>query len=422
MPASRPAGGLLPAHGPARWASHPAPPTAASYAPDRWALALVQRPFRDVPLRFQLWDGTALGAPAAQARATIVIRNRGVLLGLLLDPEMAFGDGYSTGAIDVEGDLPGMIEAAYDAFRKPATIYRDWLRRAVWIEPRGSLRPHHVLSSDFYRFWLDDRLVLSCGYFSDRSLTLEQAQRAKLEYVCRKLRVQPGDRVIEAGGGWGALAIHMAAKYGAGVKSYNISHEQTLVARERAQRAGVADRVEFIEDDFRNIQGHCDAFVSIGMLEHIGARHLADLGVVIDRSLDRGHGRGLLHFAGRNQGQELSAWIRRRIRPDAYVPTIAEVTDAVLEPWELTVVDMENLRLHYADTLAHWTERFEQAAGSVRQMYDEPFVRAWRLYLAGSLVAFRTGGLQLFQLTFARTSVEYLPRTRAYLYEPDLAL
>lgn len=421
MRSVRLAAGLLPSHGPVRWAAHRAPPTAGCHAPDRWALALVQRPFRDTVLRFQLWDGTSLGPAPARAAATVVIRNRAALLGLLLDPEMAFGDGYACGAIDVEGDVCAMLEASYGVFPESPTRYSDWLRRNTTLEPRDNIHHHYDLGNDFYRLWLDEALVYTSAYFADAAWTLEQAQRAKLDYVCRKLRLTPGDRVIEAGCGWGALAIHMASQYGVGVKAYNLSHEQIVFARERARRMGVSDRVEFIEDDFRNIQGRCDAFVSLGMLEHLGARHLADLGPVIDRSLDQNHGRGLLHFIGRNQPQELSAWIRRRIFPGAYVPTLAEVAGAICEPWDLSILDAENLRWHYVQTLAQWLARFEQVAGSVQKMYDEAFVRAWRLYLAGSLVAFRCGSLQLYQLTFARQQLNDLPRTRAYLYAPGEA-
>lgn len=372
-----------------------------------------------MPLRFELWDRSACGADPRRATATVVVRNRAVLLGLLLDPEMAFGDGYACGAIDIHGDLLSVLEASYRVYPQSSSLHRDWLRRNMMVEPRHHIHHHYDLGNDFYRLWLDDALVCTCAYFADRGWTLEQAQTAKLDYVCRKLRLQPGDRVIEAGCGWGALAIHMASRYGVGVKAYNISHEQIVFARERARHAGLADRIEFIEDDFRNIQGCCDAFVSLGMIEYLGTDHLGDLGAVIARSLDAVHGRGVLHFIGRNQRQELSAWIRRRIFPGAYVPTLAEVTDAVCEPWDLSVVDLENLRQHYAETLEHWLSRFEQSSERVREMYDAAFVRAWRLYLAGSIVAFRAGALQLFQLTFARGGVRVLPRTRAYLYAPE---
>ena len=170
--------------------------------------------------------------------------------------------------------------------------------------------------------------------------------------------------------------------------------------------------MEFIEDDYRNVHGRYDVFVSVGMLEHVGLANFEALGAVIGRCLD-GHGRGLLHFIGRNQPMMLNPWIRRRIFPGAYPPTLREVFAHVLEPQGLSVLDVENLRLHYAKTLDHWRRRFEGAADQVLKMFDETFVRAWRLYLAGSEAAFTTGTMQLFQVVFAPGTNNAIPWTRA---------
>jgi cyclopropane-fatty-acyl-phospholipid synthase len=176
----------------------------------------------------------------------------------------------------------------------------------------------------------------------------------------------------------------------------------------------LADRVEFIEDDYRSIRGECDAFVSVGMLEHVGLRHYGELGRVIDRCLAP-RGRGLLHTIGRNRPGRLNAWIERRIFPGAHPPTLRAITD-VFEPAGFSVLDVENLRLHYARTLEHWLERFELHATDVARMFDERFVRAWRLYLSGSIVSFTTGSLQLFQVVFTRAENNDVPWTRAELY------
>ena len=199
-------------------------------------------------------------------------------------------------------------------------------------------------------------------------MSLDEAQRAKLDLVCRKLQLRPGDTVVEAGCGWGALALHMARHYGVHVKAFNVSREQLAFARERAAREGLSDRVEFIDDDYRNVRGTFDAFVSIGMLEHVGCRHFRRFADVLRRSLRRDGGRGLLHFIGRDAPRPLNAWIRRRIFPGAYTPTLAEVTTRVLAPAGMSVIDVENLRLHYARTLAHWGERAStRRRRSVRQ-------------------------------------------------------
>jgi cyclopropane-fatty-acyl-phospholipid synthase len=236
-----------------------------------------------------------------------------------------------------------------------------------------------------------------------------------MDLVCRKLRLRPEESVIEAGCGWGALALHMATRYGVRVRAFNISREQIAWARSRAREMGVEHRVEFIEDDYRNIGGRCDAFVSVGMLEHVGREQYADLGRVIDRTVQP-NGRGLLHSIGQDKPSLLNPWIESRIFPGAYPPTLREMLE-VLEPWPFSVLDVENLRLHYALTLQHWLRRFEDARERVREMYDERFVRTWRLYLAGSLAAFNTGKLHLFQVVFARARSNDVPWTRAYLYD-----
>jgi cyclopropane-fatty-acyl-phospholipid synthase len=203
----------------------------------------------------------------------------------------------------------------------------------------------------------------------------------------------------------------MARRYGVTVQAFNLSTEQIAYARRRATEEGLADRVQFVEDDYRNVAGTHDVFVSVGMLEHVGLPEYESLGRLIDRTLTD-QGRGLLHFIGRNQPMPLNAWIRKRIFPGAYTPALAEVFGHVLEPHNLSVLDVENLRQHYAKTLEHWSNRFETNAGQVADMFDETFVRAWRLYLAGSQAAFASGCMQLFQVLFARGRSNAIPWTR----------
>src|SRR5262249_28874902 len=180
-------------------------------------------------------------------------------------------------------------------------------------------------------------------------------------------------------------------------------------ARGAAAREDLADRVEFIDDDYRNVTGTCDAFVSVGMLEHVGREHYGDLARVMDRTL-AARGRGLLHSIGRNRPQEFSLFVQRRIFPGAYPPTLREMV-ALLEPANFSVLDVENLRLHYDRTLRHWLARFESNRDEVARRFGEPFVRIWRLYLAGSIAAFHTGSLQLFQVVFPPAPPNPLPST-----------
>jgi cyclopropane-fatty-acyl-phospholipid synthase len=280
---------------------------------------------------------------------------------------------------------------------------------------RENIHHHYDLSNEFYQLWLDRQLTYTCAYFTAPDLSLEEAQVAKMEHVCRKLRLQPEENVVEAGCGWGSLALHMAARYRVNVKAFNISREQMDFAKHRARALGIESRVEFIEDDYRNISGRFDAFVSVGMLEHVGHANYDELGRIIDRCL-KSDGRGLMHSIGLVRPARLNAWIERRIFPGAYPPSLREMLE-VLEPCGFPVLDVENLRLHYALTLAHWLRRFESVVDRVRAMYDERFVRAWRLYLSGSQAAFNTGEMQLFQVLFGRARNNNIPWTRDYLYQ-----
>ncbi|MEJ2131669.1 MAG: cyclopropane-fatty-acyl-phospholipid synthase, partial [Gammaproteobacteria bacterium] len=286
---------------------------------------------------------------------------------------------------------------------------RNSLKRA-----RDNIHHHYDLGNDFYELWLDRQLVYTCAYFAEPEMSLEDAQIAKLDHVARKLWLRPGERVIEAGCGWGALALHMAREYGVSVRAYNISTEQLSYARERAEREGLADRVQFIEGDYREIEGDCDAFVSVGMLEHVGPDHYQDLGDVIRQSV-HDDGRALIHSIGRDWARPMNPWIDRHIFPGANPPSLRQMTD-IFEHSELSVLDVENLRLHYARTLEHWLERFADNVERVRDMFDEEFVRIWNLYLAGSIAAFRSGDLQLFQVVAAPTGSGDIPWHRRYLY------
>ena len=227
------------------------------------------------------------------------------------------------GRLDVRGGLERVVEAVSRLSLLPSPIERITSPLSVandQTRARRNVHHHYDLGNDFYQSWLDDQMVYTCAYFEHPDVSLEDAQRAKLDLVCRKLRLQPGETVVEAGCGWGALALHMARAYGVRVKAFNVSREQIAYARERAAREGLASQVEFIDDDYRNVAGEYDAFVSIGMLEHVGLKHFGSLAEVLTRVLRRARGRGLLHFIGRDIPRPLNAWVVRRIFPGAYPP------------------------------------------------------------------------------------------------------
>ncbi len=393
---------------------------------EKWLIRKQMAHLGNPPIALVIGEGAAAYSPKGKPVGTVTIRDRKTLLKFVVHPELHFGDAYSEGKIEVEGNLAEVLECAFKCMSKePRSGLIKTARTNILSRPRlnslsGSrknIHDHYDIGNDFYRLWLDERMQYTCAYFPSLSATLEEAQNAKMDHVCRKLMLKPGEMVAEAGCGWGTLALHMAKHYGVKVKAYNISHQQIISARERAKAEGLDDRVEFVEDDYRNLSGTFDVFVSIGMLEHVGVRYYRQLGRVIGRSL-RENGRGLIHSIGRNRAEPMNPWIERRIFPGAYPPTLREMMD-IFEPSGFSILDVENLRLHYARTLEHWMERFEAAKDRIRAMFDGRFIRAWRLYLAGSIAAFAAGDLQLFQVVFARPNKNDLPWTRAHLYAED---
>lgn len=398
-------------------------PTNSPSRLDKFLLRKIQSSVGDAPIRFVFGQTDGVLPFQRQSVDTVYIADSKTLFNLALSPEVGFGDGYMTGKIRISGDLVRLLENLYYSgasrdgagwYSKLRSRWQDWRQANTPEGSRRNIHHHYDLNGDFYKLWLDSRMVYTCAYFPEPSATLEDAQLAKMDYVCRKVQLRVGEKVIEAGCGWGALALYMARNYGVTVRAFNISNEQVRYARERARMEGLSHLVEFIEDDYRNISGNCDAFISVGMLEHVGAEHYSELGKVIQRTTGKA-GRGLLHFIGRVQARPFSGWIRKRIFPGAYAPALSQALD-VLEPQNFAVLDVENLRFHYAKTLEHWLNRFEQSAAKVAEMFDEDFVRAWRLYLAGSLTAFRVGSLQLFQTVFAGSDYLRIPWTREYLY------
>ena len=385
----------------------------------RWLMHLVGDP--DITVR--LWDGDEFRVTDEKPVATLEFTNPRTVYRLLASPSVGFGECYSEGLLEVHGDfLAFMTEVTRALARRQANAYR-WpqlasklhaLRQNTPLRATRNARHHYDLDNDFYRLWLDERMVYTCAYYETPQTDLAAAQVAKLDHVCRKLDLQPGMTVIEAGCGWGALALHMAEHYGADVRAWNVSKAQVGWARRQAAERGLEDRVRIELDDYRHIGGRCDRFVSIGMLEHVGPANYRVLGDLVQRVL-KPEGLALVHSIGRSHPRMADAWIRKYIFPGGHIPSLGEMAE-IFEPNRFTVLDVENLRPHYARTCADWLRNFEAAADHVTKRFDEAFTRMWRLYLAGASAGFRSGTLQLYQVLFAHGGNTAVPWTRDYMY------
>lgn len=396
-----------------------------AFATEKYLLGKMMRAVGNPPVQVVLWNGHEIQNHKGIMGAKIFIRDFSALLKLVIHPELHFGELYSAQRIEVQGNLLDFLDEIYRNWPlyKRSSVLKKLLstcydaRRNTISGSQRNISHHYDIGNEFYKLWLDERMLYTCAYFPKPDTNLEDAQLAKMDHICRKLNLRSGESVVEAGCGWGALALHMAKYYDVKVTAYNISKEQIAFARQRVQVQGLADKVVFIEDDYRNVNGKFDAFVSVGMLEHVGTDHYRELGAVIDRSL-KSDGRGLIHSIGLNFPRPMDAWTERNIFPGACPPSLAQMMQ-IFEPYDFSVLDVENLRLHYAKTLEHWLQRYDENVDRVAEMFDIEFMRAWRLYLAGSLTAFKSGGMQLFQVSFSRANQNNIPWTRQYLYEPQ---
>jgi cyclopropane-fatty-acyl-phospholipid synthase len=420
---------------------------------ERAAAELFAGPSRAFAVR--LWNGTVL--PAARdrgVRGCVVLRDPGALDAFFPPAaELRLAEAILDGVVDLEGDAAGLIEAA-STWEGPrptlalgARALRLLLRRALRGEGPGELaasldgrrhsvsrdrvavRHHYDVSDDFYRLFLDEGMVYSCAYFAREGEGLEAAQRAKLELVCRKLGLREGERFLDVGCGWGALVEHAGARFGARALGITVSENQAAAARERASRLRLgAVRVQGA--DYRSVRADepFDKIASVGMMEHVGRARLREYLERIHRLLRPG-GLFLNHAIAEASGgapqlrwtsQRGGSFIARYVFPDGELLRISQVV-AEAERVGFEVLDLESLRAHYAETLAHWLSRLEARWEEAVAIAGERRARVYRLYLAASAAAFRTGRVSVFQLLlakrFAARGAEGLPRCRADWYE-----
>ncbi|NGY04378.1 class I SAM-dependent methyltransferase [Solimonas terrae] len=284
------------------------------------------------------------------------------------------------------------------------------------LASQHNVEHHYNLDADLYRRFLDEGMFYSCAYFAQPELTLEAAQQAKCALIARKLDLKPGARVLDIGCGWGGLAIHLAQHHGVHVTGITLSSEQLAIAQESIDTLGLADRIAFRLEDYRNTEGAFDAVVSVGMFEHVGRPQYPTFFRRVHELL-KPDGTALIHSIGRLSPPGTgNAWIRKYIFPGGYIPAASE-TLAVIEKSGLLLNDLEVWRLHYAQTLAHWTRRFQAERQHFADTLGERFCRMWEFYLHASEASFRWGGLSVFHLQLTR-QLERLPLTRDYLYAP----
>lgn len=401
--------------------------------PDAWGISL------------RLWDGTQVGAQ--DAPATIVLHHPWTLRSMLWPPDSrTLGEAFIFGDVDVEGDLEAVLAAFWPIVeggewrqpRKAAHLLR-LLRRLPAPPPRASrgraaapmgqvhsvdrdreaVRFHYDVSSDFYRLWLDERMQYLCGYFEGPDVDLDTAQSAKLEHICRKLRLSPGDRLLDIGCGWGGLLEYAAEHFGVSGLGITLSEPQAHEANDRFARAGLSDWVRAEVRDYRELDGEFDALVSVGMVEHVGRAQLHEY---CERAYEllRPGGVFLLHGITAKWEERpgpMDPFIAHYVFPDGELTPISELLSAA-ESVGFEVRDVENLRAHYATTLRHWVRNLEAQREEAIALTDEVTYRIWRLYMTGTAYNFERGGIGVCQSLLHKPTGGHsgLPPTRADWY------
>jgi len=374
---------------------------------------------------FTFGDGT--GTPAA-----IRFTTRAAERGVLLDPALKFGEAYMDGGVVVEqGSIADVLAIVLAQRRRDLPVWaglrrviRYIYRRAQQFNPRGRARRnvahHYDLDGQLYALFLDADRQYSCAYFEAAEQSLDDAQIAKKRHLAAKLFVPAGVRVLDIGCGWGGLALYLAELCGARVTGITLSRRQLQVAYARAAEKGLTDRVEFRLQDYRDVPDKFDRIVSVGMFEHIGFGFYEAFFRKCYSLLDN-RGIMLLHSIGRSEGRGVTnPWIAKYIFPGGYIPALSEVLPAV-ESAGLLVTDIEILRLHYAETLKAWRERFLAHREEVERLYNARFTRMWEFYLAASEMAFREQAMMVFQLQLTKRQ-EVVPMTRDYIAREETRL
>lgn len=370
--------------------------------------------------KLRFGDGT--GKPVG-----IRISDHKLLRRMLANPDLAVGEGYMDGTFQVEDDdlyafltlaIRNVAAGHGTVPQKALGHLRSWTRSFAQWNPitraQRNVSHHYDLSGELYDLFLDADKQYSCAYFRDPSNTLEQAQADKKAHIAGKLLLEPGMRVLDIGCGWGGMGLTLARDYGAKVVGVTLSQEQHRVATERARAEGLEDSADFRLADYRNIDETFDRIVSVGMFEHVGVPHYREyFGHVRDRLAPDGV--ALIHTIGRaSPPGHTSPWILKYIFPGGYIPAMSEVMRAV-EKEGLYPTDIEVWRLHYAETLRHWHDRFMANRERAASLYDERFCRMWRYYLVASELTFRLNRQCVFQFQLAREQTA-VPLTRDYLY------
>jgi len=378
-----------------------------------------------VDFAFRFWDGEEVrfgGHPSF----TLHLKSEASARALMAQRFFGFGEAYTSGEIEVEGDLRELLRLGLTInFDNLVPGFLDMIRGIrAYLKTRGTpgrakknIAHHYDRGDEFYRLYLDKTLTYSCAYFKDLAESLEQAQQNKYDHIARKLMLKPGERLLDIGCGWGGMLIHAARNYGITGVGNTLSENQYRYATRKIKELGLDRQVSVVLKDYRGLKGEFDKFVSIGMFEHVGREYIPAFMKKVASLLRKG-GVGLLHTIGFERVLKGKSWHETYIFPGNYIPRIDEVLRHMGRVG-FSILDVENLRLHYAYTLDRWIQNYERNEEKIRGMFDDTFERMWKLYLYSSSAGFKYGENRVFQFLFSNGLNNDLPITREFVYSDD---
>lgn len=378
---------------------------------------LFQRMNPEFAFAVEYWDGKTAQYGQGDVQLKIKIGEKVPLTSLMNEPSLTFGEAYMNGDIEIDGKIEDLINLAHSNKQLLWTKNLPNLPKLSFKKAKSNIEHHYDIGNDFYSIWLDETMSYSCAYFKDENDSLDQAQINKIDHVLKKLQLKPGETLLDIGSGWGWLIIRAAQLYGVQAHGVTLSEEQYTKTNERIKSLGLEQQVQVTLSDYRELpkQNLCfDKIASVGMFEHVGRDNYPVFMETVN-SLLKDKGVMLLHTITHQTEEPGDPWIQKYIFPGGYIPSVREII-SLLPEYNYHLIDAENLRLHYAKTLDNWSSRFEEHLDEVREMYDETFIRMWRLYLQSSAAFFRNGGLGLHQILFTKGVNNDLEQTRSFLY------
>jgi cyclopropane-fatty-acyl-phospholipid synthase (EC 2.1.1.79) len=372
----------------------------------------------------ELPDGRVLGS----GNCKVKVKDKNVILNILKDPEMGFGEAYMKGAIEIDGDIERFLVACFNYLEENKqeknfrnSLFRNILKYTGLLKftEEKEVRSHYDLGNDFYKLWLDDSMTYSCAFFTDAHQSLEMAQKEKRKIIYEKLQLTDGDKLLDIGCGWGAIILEASKLYNIEAVGITVSKNQYDYVKSKIENNGLSSRTRVYlmhYEDLPRLGEKFNKIVSVGMFEHVGKGRHKDFFKIVHNTIEE-KGLFLLHTIGKVLPESQSRWIRKYIFPGGYLPALTEIIEST-KGLEFNLIDIDDWRLHYYKTLQEWRKRFYKHAEEIVKKNGDEFFRMWDLYLISSAVSFLTGSNHLFQILFSKGVLNEYPVIKRQFLSP----